>query len=59
MTAVELEDGTQFYLDAYPAQGSALQEGDLVLRLTMSAEIGASVPVSGEERIAIRLHRDH
>jgi len=59
MTAVELEDGTQFYLDAYPAQGSALQEGDLVLRVTVSAEIGASVPVSGEERIAIRLHRDH
>ena len=59
MTAVELEDGTQFYLDAYPAQGSALREGDLVLRVTVSAEIGASMPVSGEERIAIRLHRDH
>lgn len=56
MTAVELEDGTQFYLDAYPVEGSALEEGDLVLRITASAEIAIGLPVSGDQRIAIRLY---
>jgi len=56
MTAVELEDGTQFYLDTYPIQGSALQESDVVLDIAASAAIELNVPISGDKRIAIRLN---
>lgn len=41
LTATELEDGTQFYLDAYPRSGTALQETELVLRVSAGAALEA------------------
>lgn len=56
MTAIELEDGSQFYLDAYPVLGSTLAEADAVLSITASATIQVGMQSLGEERIAIRLN---
>lgn len=58
MTAIELEDGSQFYLDTYPAQGSSLAEVDTVLQITASASIQVGMPSLGEGRIAIRMEHE-
>lgn len=58
LTAIELEDGSQFYLDAYPIQGSSLAEVDTVLQITASASIQVGMPSLGEGRIAIRMEHE-
>jgi len=37
LTITEMDDGTQFSLDAYPKNGPELQEGDLVVGMTAAA----------------------
>ncbi len=46
MTAVRLDDGSQFYADAYPRDGDTLEEPELALRITASAQIKISVPAA-------------
>lgn len=39
LTITELDDGTQFSLDAYPKSGAELLEGELVVRMTAAATL--------------------